>query len=169
MRLSLALLGCAGWLVAFALLVSPSAAQTPLYSACVTVTPSSTIPATMTTVPIQQSPSPSPTLNGIFQTATVLATISPTPFTFPTPTIDTFTNTPIPMGARYRVDSTIGVNVRAGAGLSYTAFSSLPYGAVVVVSEMTPNYINGWSWGKVGNGWVAMRSSGGAINLVAVP
>lgn len=166
------LFGVLGWLAFFWMLAGSVWAQnppSPLYAACVTITPSttplpsSTLPPTMTTVPIA-----SPTLNNIFTTATALAIYSATPF--PTPTIDTFTPTPLPpIGARYQVVSASGVNVRAAAGTSYPIISSLYSGQVVMVGEMSLGYIDGWKWGKVGNGWVAMVSQSGVVLLRAVP
>lgn len=170
--------GLLGWLVALLLLASSALAQSPttspLYVACVTTTPSttplpsSTLPPTMTTIPIA---SPSPTLNGLFQTATAMAIASPTPFVFNTPTIDVFTDTPTPSitGARYQVVSAAGVNVRAAAGTNQPIISSLYSGQVVIIGEMSLTYVDGWRWGKVGNGWVAMVSEAGAVLLRAVP
>lgn len=85
--------------------------------------------------------------------------------------MDVFTDTPTPSitGARYQVVSASGVYVRAGAGLSYTAFGSLYSGQVVVIGEMSLGYVDGWKWGKVGNGWVAVVSQSGTVLLRAVP
>lgn len=171
-----------GWLVALLLLASSVWAQnpptSPLYAACVTITPSttllpsSTLPPTLTTVPIWTvTPIASPTMNDIFKTATAIAIASPTPFVFNTPTIDVFTDTPTPSitGARYQVVSASGVNVRSVPGTAQPIISSLYSGQVVIVGEMSLGYVDGWKWGKVGNGWVAIVSQSGTVLLRAVP
>jgi len=66
------------------------------------------------------------------------------------------------------VSSPTGVNVRAAPGTGNAIVSSLPLGAVVVIYETRAGYLNGWQWGRITGGWVAIRSENGVINLVGL-
>lgn len=80
--------------------------------------------------------------------------VCPDPTPTPTPTPPTPTPTPTPTGKKYICTAKSGVNIRAGAGVTYKKVGAVNYGQTVTIYTQK----NGWgNMTTSGNRWVCMK------------